>query len=441
MGILIIFTIYQLIQILGLPLIAIYLCIRPVRGKPTFGNFIQRMGFIPKLADNKNVFWLHAVSVGEALSIQGLIQKIKRDIPDAICYVTTGTITGRKIAKENLNADYVSLMPFDLLPPMLLALKRINPKAIIIVEAELWPNLLMLTHFKKIPTYSINARISKRSYTGYKILKPFISPLLNTFKKLYTQTTEDELRFERLGVNPAKFVPLGNLKTPNVLEKFNAIKNTLIKNTNPIILVGSIHPGELKIYLSLYKMLKKETPNLKLILAPRHFNWKNILIKNIQALKFKYILWDEKYCFTSTLEEEAQQTLDNVDILLVCRLGILFKLYNMTTVFCLGGTFIPIGGHNLLEAAVWSKVSIIGPHYFNCKLIANQLETANGLIKVNNEKELIRKTRFLIRNAHVANNMGINAKNWLDLEALNVQDKINLLVKELTSLALLNLKW
>ncbi|MCK4265410.1 hypothetical protein KAW80_03570 [Candidatus Babeliales bacterium] len=423
------FIIYQIIHILGFPLILVYLFTRPVRGKPTFGNFIQRMGFLPKVSNNKKTIWLHAVSVGEILSIQSLVRDIKK-IPDTICYITTGTVTGKDMALKKLDADYVSLISFDFLPAMILAFKRINPRSIIIVEAELWPNLLCLANFKKIPTYAINARMSQRSFRRYKVFKRFLSPLLNTFKKLYVQTKDDESRYKNLGASRNKISPLGNLKTLNVLEKVDHEKALPVKTIYPTILVGSVHPGELEIYLKLFKTLKKEVFNLKLILAPRHFHWKNALVKKINEYDLKFELWDEKHTSNNDATS-AQQSLHKNDLLLVCKLGTLFDLYQISTIFCLGGTFVKIGGHNLLEPAVWSKVSLIGPYYQNCKMIADQLEEVNGLIKTNNEKELIRKVRYLIKNPEITQSMEFNAASWLKSEAQNVKIQLADLLNEL----------
>ena len=149
------FALYQLLQIILLPFFLIYLLIRKIKGKSAFGNFWQRKGFVPKVLKQKTnkVIWIHAVSVGEILSIQNLIDQIKNKIPNSICYVTTGTPTGKKMAEKNLKADYFSFLPYDFLFPMFLAFKRIKPTSIIIIEAETWPNFLMLSKsFVKPPS-------------------------------------------------------------------------------------------------------------------------------------------------------------------------------------------------------------------------------------------------------------------------------------------------
>jgi len=318
-------------------------------------------------------------------------------------------------------------LPFDFLPSMLLAFKRIKPSSVIILEAEIWPNFLILTKWLKVPTYSLNARISERSKPRYQKFKFIFTPLFNIFKRILVQSQQDKINFENLGVNPQKLSILGNIKALNVLVKKEKLpKQDLSKAPFQTLLIGSIHPGELDIYLDMFKELKHNFTNLKLILAPRHFNWKNELINKVKSSKFNYYLWEK--------ESPDLNTIFNTnDILVVCRLGELFKLYQLSNIFFLGGTFVPIGGHNLLEPAVWSKPSIIGPYYHNCKDIADKLEKENALIKAKDPKELLLQTQKLLNNSKLEKQMGQSANAWLEKEASFVQENIEQLLIKLKS--------
>ncbi len=424
-----IFIIYQILQILLVPFLIVYLIIRKAKKKPVFGSLKQRLGFVKKTKSNKKIIWIHAVSVGEILSIQNLIDQVKEKIKNISVYVTTGTLTGKKIAQQNLNYDYLSFLPFDFLPTMFLAFKRIKPNTIIIVEAETWPNLLMFSKFFKVPIYLLNARISNRSKPKYHKLKFFFKPLFNIFKLIFVQSKIDKSNFKNLGINSEKLRILGNLKALNVLVKKEKLHPFKPKIKYPTLLVGSLHPGELDIYLNLFEKLKKDFKNLKLILAPRHFHWKKELIEKVEQSKFDYYLW----------EKEKELSLNNIsnnifkehDILLVCKLGELFKLYQICNLFFLGGTFVPVGGHNLLEPAVWAKLSIIGSYYQNCKDIADKLEKENCLIKVKNEQELLAQTRRLLNNPETLEKMENQAYSWLVQQASLVQKNLNVLIEEL----------
>jgi 3-deoxy-D-manno-octulosonic-acid transferase len=416
MNLILIFITYQIIQLLILPIIVVYLIIRKTKGKSAFGNFKERVGFVPKNIKNNNTIWFHAVSVGEILSIQYLIKKIKNTLPQSTIYVTTGTVSGKKMAVKNLDYDYLSFLPFDFLLPMLFAFRRIKPSNLILAEAEIWPNLLLLAHFKKIPTFLVNARINKKQN---HLTKFIFSKILNTFKHIYTQSKEDLNKFLEMEITKEKLSVLGNIKAYNVYQKHTELKQNLCKKNNKIVLlVGSIHPGELKIYLILFKQLKTKFSNLQLILAPRHFHWQEKLIKTIQETNFSFQIWKD---FSTTYES---------DIILVLKLGVLFNIYPLADIFFLGGTFVPVGGHNLLEPAVWGKLSVIGPHYQNTKDIADCLQKTNGLIKVKNETDLYTQTQNLLMNKDLILEIGTNARTWLEKEKMAVENGLQILTKE-----------
>ena len=434
----IIFITYQIIQLIALPLLPIYLIIRKIKRKPVFGNLQERIGLVPINKSIKNTIWIHAVSVGEILSIQNLIDQIKEKNPNSCCYVTTGTITGKKIAKKNLNCDYISFLPYDFLLPMFLAFKRIKPSSLIIIEAETWPNLLFIAKWLDIPMYMINARISKRSEKKYFQLKFLFKNLLEKFKLILTQSEHDTKLFQNLGISKQKIKTLGNIKTLNVFIKKNKLITTNTKSEYKVLLLGCIHPGELDIYIDLYTKLKSEFQNLKLIIAPRHFHWKKELITKIKKTNYPFYLWEnetqlqkeknDSIALTNKIFKTSKETFNVNDILLICKLGELFNIYQTADIYFLGGTFVPVGGHNLLEPAAWSKPSIIGPHYQNTKDIADKLEQKNGLIKIKSAKpdkeELYTKTKKLLLNDNLRIKMGENSHDWLETEA----DKIQIII-------------
>ncbi|MFH1461734.1 MAG: glycosyltransferase N-terminal domain-containing protein [bacterium] len=433
---LLIFITYQIIQLAALPILPIYLLIRKIKKKPVFGNLQERIGFVPKNKSKKKTVWLHAVSVGEILSIQNLIDQIKKKLPDHYCYVTTGTIAGKSIAQKNLNCDQISFLPYDFLLPIFLAFKRIKPNSLIIIEAETWPNLLFVANWLKIPIYMINARISTRSKKKYFTFKFLFKNLLEKFDLILTQSEQDTQNFESLGISDQKIETLGNIKALNVLIKKEKIKPETTIKSYPTLLIGSIHPGELNIYIDLYKQLKINFPSLKIIIAPRHFHWKQELLSKIKSTKFPFYLWDNE---PNLKNEPADSYIDLTnkifetnDILLVCKLGELFNLYQTSDIFFLGGTFIPVGGHNLLEPAVWAKPSIIGPYYHNCNDITNKLCQINGIIKVKNKIELYDQTKNLLFNQTRCLNIGNNSFSWLQNEAIQVNEKIKQLIKTIS---------
>jgi 3-deoxy-D-manno-octulosonic-acid transferase len=498
-----IFLSYQILQIIALPIIILYIIVR-ARKKSVFGNFIERLGFVPKPTQinppqTSNTIWVHAVSVGETLATEYLVNKIKQEIPGVICYQTTGTVAGRSMITKNIKPDYASFLPFDFLPCMLLAFSRIKPSAIIIIEAEQWPNLLMLAHYKNIPVYALSARLSTRSFRRFKFFSCIFRPLFNLFTKIFAQTELDAQRFAELGIAPEKITVLGDLKAFNVLEKRIQVESmdsipvsperrqfpstrtfgppsgqTAVEGTTdgiiqgisnaqtteikkflcsvrgecfceasakqkciesmdsvPLtLLVGSVHPGELDVYLELFTTLKQEFTELKIIIAPRHFHWKQELVQKINAQNLSSYLWDETNQ-TNTTIHDVPDILNTHDVLLVCKLGVLFDLYQFADIFYLGGTFVPVGGHNLLEPAVWGVPSFVGPYHANCKAHADALEQAHGLLKVQNTQELITQTEKLLQDKQLRLTMIHNSRTWLVHEAAVVEDNLAVLFRAL----------
>lgn len=435
MYLLVFFLLYQLIQFIILPFFLGYLFLRKFCKKKRTVFAQQRFGFVPSSPAGKRIIWLHAVSVGETLSLEYFIALIKKEIPDSICYLTVGTDAAKNIAQKSISADIISYLPYDYLPCMLLAYHRIKPSALIVAEAELWPNLLMLAHFKQIKLYSLNSRISKRSNKKIAILRLFFTSLINCFDTIFTQSLTDKEKFQNLGISEKKLVVLNNLKAYNVALKKDQIKKSLTpKSWNfPVLLAGSIHPGELNHYLELFKSLKPNYPDLKLILAPRHFTWKTELSQELISRNLQFFIWDEQHPLASKneLEEQLVHIFKHHDILVVCVLGELFKLYAYADIFFLGGTFVPVGGHNLLEPAVWGVPSIVGPMIWGCQEHADTLEKVKALFKAIDQEELLSKTQFLLAHHEQRLNMGNNALIWLNSESQQVEKVLDQFIEML----------
>ncbi len=434
MFLLLFFFAYQALQIISLPAVSLYMLMRLLKKKP-FGPWRERLGFVPSPRSKSPVLWLHAVSVGEVLSIENFIKQCKRENPTMICYLTCGTIGGMQVAKK-LPADHVSFMPFDFLVPMILAFKRIRPIALVIIEAEIWPNLLMLAHFKKIPLYLLNGRINPTSAQKRR----FIGFLYRLFTHVFAQHQDAVEQFTKLGLPQHKISILGDIKAWNVSEKKQALlaqeshKANIAPHPYIIVLAGSLHAGELDVYLNTYQNLKKHTPTLRLILVPRHFHWQQELIEKITGRGLPFTLWTTATPTPTSLNDlgcSLNSLFSQTDILVICKLGMLFFLYPFADVYCLGGTFVPVGGHNLLEPAVWGNPCIIGPHYHMCRDIAESLHAAGGLLKAATAQELQNHLQHLITHSPLREEMGNKNKTWLTLQAETTGAKIHDFIKKL----------
>lgn len=495
LAIILIFLIYNLLQILAFPFFLLYLLYRKFSGKKIFGSFKHRIGLVDKIStkstnlpdialQTRRRVWIHAVSVGEVLSVQHFISQLKKQKPDVIIYLTVGTPAGKEIAQKNIAADVISFMPYDFLSFMLLAFWRIRPSKIFIIEAEIWPNFLILSDLFRIKKYLINARVSARSYGRYKFLKFIFAPLFNSFEKIYAQSLQDKERFVSLHVNREKIAVLGDIKIFNVYQKWLAsgylqeqitgaqtINTGVLGNLDreilscknldhetshhKILLVGSIHPGELDFYVKLYQELKTSHPDLKMILAPRHFHWMHELENKIKNAGLSYFMWTAQNDIrtalpcdqnapqefnqignadslsTQSFDRAITQILKSHDLLLVCKLGELFNLYKFADIFYLGGTFVNVGGHNLLEPAVWSNACIIGPYHQNTQVVASQMKKVGGLRTVTNFEQLLEASQRLLSDHNLVKHMGQCNFKWICQEAKHVEIAIQEIIKDI----------
>jgi 3-deoxy-D-manno-octulosonic-acid transferase len=415
-GTLIFIVLYTLLHIILLPIIIAILGITHIRRCLT-DSVIERLGWLPRAPHNRHTLWLHAVSVGEVLALQEIVATIKREQPTAWIHLTVGTPSGKAIAKKTIAADVISYMPYDLVPCILLAHLRIRPQAIIVMEAELWPALFCIAKLRSIPLFLLNARISKRSAKRIMRLAFLIRPLLNYCTHILAQSEADHVAFLKLGISPSIISTLGNIKAFNVYNKLKHMPQPDNHPAYPIFLAGSIHPTEDAICLEAFIALKKQFPDVRCILVPRHFHWQKDLEQHVAATGYTYTVWTK-----TTQETDPITALNTHDILIVCRLGELFALYQHATFFVLGGTFVPVEGHNLLEPAGWGVPSIVGPRHANCRDIFAKLSAVNGAYAAQNSTDIIGIAEGLLANpeklamAQGANNI------WIKKEAHHVEN-------------------
>lgn len=431
---------YFLIQIHLAPAIMIFIVIMQHK-RNVIGNLKQRIGLVPSSPKHKHVIWFHAVSVGEVAAINNLVTQIKQQVPNAFCYITTGTEGGYKTALKNRHADAVSYIPFDFVPSMLLAYHRIKPSAIILVESEIWPGLIMPAKLFDIPLFMINGRVSARSNNFLFTFTWFTRLIFSCFTTIFTQTANDKKRLETLDL-AVPIAAAGNIKSLNALvAKEEAAKlltksDIELKEKYTILLVGCMHPGEDVIYLDLFKQLKPHLPNLKLLLVPRHFTWKEKLVSHVKEHNISYTMWDESNVLNKAVSQPLATRLADVfnqtDTLLICRLGELFSLYPYATLYFLGGTFVPVGGHNLLDPLSWALPTIVGPFHQNSAVLMGQLMATKSVCLVQTEHDLLHTVRELLDYPQKAITIGQAGHDLIKQEAKSVQKNIDHLIGLIT---------
>lgn len=323
---------------------------------------------------NEKVIMLHGVSVGEVVSLENLIKKIKEVFSDYKLVLTTGTLTGQELAKKKYSSfcDYITYFPLDIYEAVDKFLTKINPAVILIAETELWPNFAYCAKEKNIPLYIINGRISDKSYPSYLRLKKFFKLILNSYSGIFTQSELDKNRFIDIGMNEDKVEVMKNLKFE--IEKKPCDIN-LFSQGSKVLIAASTHKGEDEIVLKIYKKLKSKIKNLKLIIAPRHLT----RVDDVYKLTKKY---DFKVGFRTKNDNFSLN-----DIVILDTLGELSKIYTTADVAFIGGSFNKTGGHNPLEATIYSKPTVSGPSIKNFRDIYSLLTRDKASFVVKSQKE------------------------------------------------------
>lgn len=337
------------------------------------GNYPQdaierKCAIIPEEGFSKNddVIMVHGVSVGETNALENLIKTIRKEFPNSKLVYTTGTWTGQDIAKKKLSdyTDLITYFPADFPCVLKKFFDKVNPKRVLIAETEIWPNFAIECKKRGIKLYTINGRISDSTFKSYNMFRFIFKPFLNLYTGIFTQSTDDNNKFLKLGANPETTKRMNNLKfdvtKPEVNFEFN-------KSGARVFLAGSTHQGEDEIALSTFKKLKENHSDLKMILAPRHLT----RVDEVKSLV-------EKYEFTYAQRSNGISSLEGVDVLILDTLGELGKMYNFADLSFIGGSFNKTGGHNPLESIVFNKPVISGPSIHNFKDIYTIIRKAEA---------------------------------------------------------------
>ncbi len=391
------YFLYNLILILASPFYIIRVLWKNKGCKERFGISIPEN-------ENKKVIWIHAVSVGEIIASKPLISLINKQLPDYEIVLSTVTKTGREIAeKMQKQLSHIFYFPFDFPFVVKKVLRKINPSLIVLAETELWPNLLRYAELLNIPVVLNNGKISPSSFLKYKKIHPLFTPILGKVSIFCMQTEEDKDKLIQLGVNPEKIIVTGNTKFDlfdSDLDKEKPLENWNTTGFSPIIVAGSTHPGEEKILLELLKKIDKKFPNTLLVLVPRHPE---------RLTEIENLIKEKGYSFVK--RSETNSYLLKEKIILVDTIGELSKIYSVADVVFVGGSFVPIGGHNLLEPAFLSKPIITGQYTFKQNEMTELLKKGDGIIQVENEQQLQEKLLELLSSPEKRKKLGENARN------------------------------
>jgi len=373
-------------------------------------GLLQKLGIVPwqdiVVSGAGRPIWVHAVSVGEVMAALPLIRELKRVFPRQPVLLSTATATGKATAERSSNyIDRIIFFPFDFPLCARLFISRIQPLAFIALETELWPNFLRELKRRNIPAVMVSGRISSRSFPRYRMFRFFFSRVLANLCLCCMQSPADAQRIVELGAQPDAVRVTGNLKFDQVLpEVSRELQEKLcgelnLKPGQPVFIAGSTHPGEEEIVLAAFRELKKSFPELALILAPRHPGRFDEVASLIQETGMPF---GRK----TVLQGGAA---GSCDVILLDTIGELATLYSIATVVFIGGSLVPVGGHNVLEAAVFKKPVLFGPHMDSCAEIAGAMKQNGGGILVASLPELIEQTQKLLSDRDLRESAGARA--------------------------------
>ena len=367
---------YRLFTFLLTPVLIIALLLRSLTNKGFRSGLASRLGIVPTHFKANGIV-VHAASVGEVIALKSYINQLLISFPDSPITLTTFTPTGGSQVQA-LFGDKVQhcFLPLDVLPCTWLFLKMLKPKAVVLMETEIWPNFIAQCAKRNIKLHLLNARLSDKSLPRYQKLSALISPCLRQFDQILAQSDDNRNRFISLGASPEKTTVTGNLKYDlSLSNELREKAQTLALHLNQsehIWLVASTHEGDEALTLESFARIKQSLPDCLLILVPRH----------PERFETCYQLCLDAG-FNTVKRSDGTELTKETDIWLINTLGELSAIYALANVITMGGSFSSIGGHNPLEPALHSKAITWGPDMRNFQAVADLMLAQQAAIQIN----------------------------------------------------------
>jgi 3-deoxy-D-manno-octulosonic-acid transferase len=373
-----------------------------------FRHFSQRFGVYAKESADRFAeggwTWVRAVSVGEIVMAFRLIEELKRQLPDFKAVISTTTSTGFALGQQRRdNRLWIEIIynPIDFYPIVKACWQKIRPHEAILIDSDLWPSFLALAKAHQSPVYLANARLSRRSEKRYTKLRRIAQTLFwQNVTTLCAQDPVDAERWKRVGVPPDRITVTGSMKydTENLASGIDLrfsrwLEKHGVKATRPILLGGSLHPGEEDLLLAGFQLLLAEFPQLFLILVPRHVERTSEIVQLLRARNVR---------FTLRSEPDFQH---DPSVLLVNTTGELRDWYATATVVVVGKSFYGVGGQNPVEPILASKPVVVGPHMENFQYIVDELRKAGGIVQLHSADALVPTLADLLRNPGAASTL------------------------------------
>ncbi|MEX2669477.1 3-deoxy-D-manno-octulosonic acid transferase [Candidatus Uabimicrobium amorphum] len=359
----------------------------------TIKRLRDRLALYQKIKEQKPVIWYHGSSLGEVLSLIPLMKEFKKHY-DHVQVLTVNTVRGEAIALQKKAADYLFFFPYDAFFATQKAMRKISPKIIVILETEIWPDFFWQAAKNHQPIIIVSGRISEKSFPKYYLARFFFHYVLQ--KNYCLMRSEDDAkRMKLIGANPQNIKVFGDIKYDGLQTDLSeADKKTLsdFPQKKRVIVAGSTHSGEEEILCRVFKKLQQDFQDLCLILVPRHLE----RLEEVQKTVSSYGL---DFCLRSQLPQQQSVIIGDT-------YGELRKMYYISEVVFVGGSLVPIGGHNVMEAACFAKPVISGKYVSNFRRHVQSLKSCHGIRIVENETALYEAIISLLHDADEAKAMG-----------------------------------
>jgi 3-deoxy-D-manno-octulosonic-acid transferase len=399
-------------------------------------GFAQRFGRydskFKQAITNRHVLWFHAVSVGEVNVCTQCIRAIEPRLPNLKIVVSTTTTTGMQELQRKL-PNHISRIyyPIDYRSFVSHALNTIHPEAIVLVEAEIWPNFIWRSRSMGIPLFLVNARLSERSYPRYKFFGFLFRSLFRAFSGVGAQNEADAAKLKELGCRPEAIHVVGSLKFDaaklderRLLDVPGMLRQLGVPAAAPILVGGSTHPGEEAILAEQFLRLRQKFPDLFLILVPRHFERCREVGRELEARKVNFVYRNE-------ISSSTQYPPGRVECLLVNTTGELKHFYEQATVIFIGKSLTAAGGQNLIEPGALGKAMLFGPNMQNFAEIVQSFVQKDAALQVKDKEELESKLSQLLADPARRERLGQNALDVVRENLGAIERTVDMIVKHL----------
>lgn len=387
-----------------LPLYIIYSVITGRFGQRTR----QRLGLYPSSVtagiSGAPRIWLHAVSVGEVGTAVAIIEALTAAMPDCAIVLSTTTTSGQNFAREKLPANVTRIYaPFDFIPSVRSALSAIRPNILVLLETEIWPNWLAESRRRGVHTALVNGRISVRSIRRYLKIRPLMQTVLAHIEVFSMISPADAERIQSIGAARDNVITSGNAKYDCLLQQVDDDQRLKLAGQlnltgkEPVFVAGSTRGREQQIVLDVYEKIRRDFPDTLLIIAPRHIE---------RAREVESLVGEKGFSCQYRTDLDKPGNTRTASVVILDTIGELQTIYSIATVVFCGGSLVPLGGQNMLEAAVWEKPVLYGPSMEDFQDAKELLDKTGGGIRVADGPDLAEKIDYFFRHPEEARRVG-----------------------------------